>query len=181
MSEMKMSEEYVVSDRVTLRRGDLFRATGGPYYVKRDERGNKVRMSMAARGPFRFIRFCEQGRHQWIEAISMREQSSAVLSLTKRQSIMPGSLIARPYVVLGKVGGKRAARLEERAVGRGRRRRADAPGGGPVDAPGGRRRRRAADAPGGPVDAPAADRRRRGAAAVAAVLASLKPIDPSGR
>ena len=44
MSRIKTSDEYVVSERVTIRVGDTFRAKGGPYYVKRDTRGHKTRM-----------------------------------------------------------------------------------------------------------------------------------------
>jgi hypothetical protein len=105
MSRIKTSDEYVVSERVTLRAGDTFRAKGGPYYVKQDSRGNKTRMSMAARGPFRFMRFCERGKRQWIEAVA-NDGTAAVLSLTRRKSILPGALIPRPYVVVGKTGRK---------------------------------------------------------------------------
>ena len=198
MSRIKTSDEYVVSERVTIRVGDTFRAKGGPYYVKRDTRGHKTRMSMAARGPFRFMRLCEQGDRRWIEAVSMRDGTSAVLSLTKRRSVLPGALIPRPYEVLGKVSGKRAARLEARRERRGRggrgaqkAERGNA-GGAVAPAPdeasscpaGGRGRGRGAVAQTAPPEA-AGGRRggRRGAGAggrgrraVEAVLAALKPI-----
>jgi hypothetical protein len=197
MREILVHDEYVVSERVTLRAGDIFRAKGGPYYVKRDSKGNKVRMSMAARGPFRFMRVCEEGDRKWIEAVSMKDGTAAVISLTKRRSIMPGSLIPRPYVILGKVSGKRAARLEARRERRGGRgpgagRRGNAGGASLAppaepsrEAAGGRGRGRGAVAPGGPQGAAGGRRGAggggRGRRAVEAVLASLKPIDPAGR
>lgn len=114
--QVLVCDEYVVSDRVTLRAGDAFRAKGGPYYIKRDARGQKVRMAMAARGPFRFVRFCEQGKRQWIEAVSLKDGTAAVLSLTKRRSILPGALIPRPYVIVGRVGKKKRAKRAGKQV-----------------------------------------------------------------
>jgi hypothetical protein len=187
----KQMKELAVSEKITLRAGDMFRVTGGPYYVKRNESRKKVRVSMAAKGPFRFMQACERGSQIWIEAISVRDNSSAVLSLTKRRSILPGAMIPRPYVVVGLVSAKRAAKLEAKRDGKrigpsgggGRRRAAaDAPAAvegacGPAPAPvdGGRR------AGGRAADAPAPAGGRRAANAVAAVLAGLNPIAPSGR
>lgn len=185
MSRIQCSEEYNVSERVTLRSGDIFRAKGGPYYVKRDAKGNKVRMSMAARGPFRFMRLCEQGTRKWIEAVSMKDGTAAVLSLTKRRSVLPGALIPRPYVIVGKVGGAKAVRLEAKRQRRGaggrRGRHGEAGGAVPPAAAEGL----AAGAAGGPQKAGGGRRGAgaggRGRRAVEAVLASLKTIDPSGR
>jgi len=114
----KQMKELAVSEKITLRAGDMFRVTGGPYYVKRNESRKKVRVSMAAKGPFRFMQACERGSQIWIEAISVRDNSSAVLSLTKRRSILPGAMIPRPYVVVGLVSAKRAAKLEAKRDGK---------------------------------------------------------------
>jgi hypothetical protein len=180
-TKLRAMSELVVSEKLTLRAGDMFRVTGGPYYVKRNESRKKVRVSMAAKGPFRFMQACERGSQIWIEAISVRDNSSAVLSLTKRRSILPGAMIPRPYVVVGLVSAKRAAKLEAKRDGKrigpsgGRRRAADAPaGGGGACGP--------ATAPLAAANAPApAGGRRRAADAVAAVLAGLNSIAPSGR
>jgi hypothetical protein len=118
---MKASDFMVVSEKITLREGDLFRAKGGPYYVSRDEKGGKRRVSMAARGPFRFRRLCEDGKRKWIEAWSMKEGSIAILCLSGRKSVLPGSLIPRPYYVSGRVTRKMATRIEA-AKTRGSRR-----------------------------------------------------------
>lgn len=106
-------DEYRVSERVTLEPGDMFRAKGGPYYVTRDDTGKRVRLPMAARGPFRFIRLAEYRRRRWIEAYSTRDGGHVVLSLSTRRSVMPGLIVARPYVVVGKVG---RTRRERKAV-----------------------------------------------------------------
>lgn len=129
MKTLRVSDEYKVSERVTLRVGDVFRAKGGPYYLKRDARGNKVRLSMAARGPFRFMRYCVQGKREWIEAVA-KDGTAAVISLTKRRSVLPGSLITRPYVVVGKTGGKKRRSTVDRSskpVVRRKKREAAAP------------------------------------------------------
>lgn len=99
-----------MSERVTLRKGDVFRAKGGPYYI--DSSGQKIKM--AARGPFRFSCYCEQGDQKWIEAYSAKEGGFTILCLTERESIMPGSYVSRPYFVCGRVTGKPLMRLEGR-------------------------------------------------------------------
>jgi hypothetical protein len=94
--------EYRVSARVLLQAGDVFRANGGPYYVLRDETGKKVKSSMAAKGPFRFQRYCASGRKKWIEAISIKEGGFVVLKLTKWRTLDLPNFINRPYKILGK-------------------------------------------------------------------------------
>lgn len=99
-----------MSERVTLRKGDIFRAKGGPYYVT--DCGQKIKM--AERGPFRFSAYCEQGDQKWIEAYSVREGGFTILSLTDRDSLLPGSYVTRPYHICGRVTGKPLARIEGR-------------------------------------------------------------------
>lgn len=94
--------EYQVSERVVLQAGDVFRANGGPYYTLRDETGKKVKSSMAAKGPFRFQRYCERGRKKWIEAISIKEGGFVVLPLTKWRTLDLPNFVNRPYKILGK-------------------------------------------------------------------------------
>lgn len=108
MAIVTYSLEHRVSDRIVIRPGDLFRATGGPYYLTRDDDGNRVRIPMAARGPFRFMRLATYRRKRWIEAYSTRDGGAVVLALTARRSVMPGVVVARPYRVTGRVGVKKA-------------------------------------------------------------------------
>ncbi len=94
--------EYQVSERVVLRPGDLFRVTGGPYYVLRDAAGKKVKSSMAARGPFRFTSYNERGRKKWIIAYSTREGGYVALPLTRWKTVDLKNFVNRPYKILGK-------------------------------------------------------------------------------
>lgn len=181
-----------MSERVTLRRGDIFRAKGGPYYLS--DCGQKIKM--AERGPFRFSAYCEQGDQKWIEAYSVREGGFTILSLTDRDSLLPGSYVTRPYHICGRVTGRPLMRIEGRKDAKrrgGKKNRividaediaaiknaedseqatfafADA---GKPDKAGRREARRAAAA------RRAAGGRR---AAVQAVLAGLPPIAPNGQ
>lgn len=157
---MKTQDHYVVDDKITLREGDLFRAKAGPYYVSHDEKGGKRRVSMASKGPFRFRRYCEASKRKWIEAWSVKEGGIAILSLNGRQSIMPGMLIPRPYVIAGRVSHKRAIKIAAQLAMKGKKKR--------------RVKEQAAGAFAPPAE-PAADARR---AAVDSVLAGLLPIAP---
>jgi hypothetical protein len=93
--------EYTVSARVVLGKGDLFRATGGPYYVTKDATGKKVKSSMAAKGPFRFISYNERGQKKWIVAWSVKEHATVVLPLTRWRTIELSSFVNRPYRITG--------------------------------------------------------------------------------
>jgi hypothetical protein len=171
-----------VSERVTLRKGDIFRAKGGPYYE--GSAGQKVKM--AERGPFRFSAYCEQGEQKWIEAYSVREGGFTILSLTERDSLLPGSYVTRPYRICGRVTGKPLARIEGRRHKKGKKKfvidaadvAAVSDEASPMAAMGkpdkaGRREARKA----------AASRRAAGGrkAAIQAVLAGLSPIAPAGQ
>lgn len=94
--------EYTVSERVVLHPGDLFKATGGPYYVTRDETGKKVKASMAAKGPFKFVSYNERGQKKWIVAWSVKEHATVVLPLTRWRTIELSSFVNRPYRITGK-------------------------------------------------------------------------------
>lgn len=159
-----------------LRRGDLFRAKGGPYYI--GPSGQKIKM--AERGPFRFAAYCERGSQKWIEAYSVRVGGFAILSLTEREGcLLEGSYVPRPYSVAGRVTGRAKVRIEGRNQPKKKRtvviEAADvepvATMGRP-DKAGRREGRRAA-----------ASRRNAGGrrAAIQAVLAGLSPIAQSGQ
>lgn len=95
------TEEFVVSGK-TLRRGDTFRAKGGPYF--RSSSGSRTKM--AERGPFKFLAHCEQGDQRWLEAVSSGG-GFTILSLTERKNaMMPDGYVARPYRIVA--GGRRS-------------------------------------------------------------------------
>jgi hypothetical protein len=70
---------------------------------------------MAAKGPFVFLRHCEDDGREWLEAYSTREGTQVILCLTEdRPSIMPGSLVTRPYTVGSRLREKAAAKAVRR-------------------------------------------------------------------
>lgn len=93
-----VTEEYRVSERVVLRPGVKFRAGGGPYY----RLSNGERVSLAARGPFTFVRCHRRGRYVWIEATD-RDGQFAPLHVAGRRRRVTSALIPRPYVIKGTV------------------------------------------------------------------------------
>lgn len=95
--------EYRVSERVVLKPGDVFRASGGPYYVQHDLTGKRVKVSMAARGPFRFVSYSERGRKKWICAYSVKDGGFVALQLTKWRTVDLPNYVNRPYKIKSKM------------------------------------------------------------------------------
>lgn len=92
-----VAEEYRVSDRVLIRAGDRFRATGGPYW-----RGNNgAKIPMAASGPFKFIRAVTRGKQVIIECTD-KAGAFAVLHVAGSRSRVDKSLVPRPYRVVSR-------------------------------------------------------------------------------
>jgi hypothetical protein len=100
-----ISDEYVVSPRVTLSPGDIFRANKGPLWRCSD--GTKI--SIAAKGPFKFVRACKRGVTEWIEAID-KSGSFCVLHVRGRRRKISDQAINRPYVIQGKKRRKKLTR-----------------------------------------------------------------------
>jgi hypothetical protein len=97
MRKIIRSDELRVSERVVIRKGDKFRASGGPYWKGAD--GQK--MAMKASGPYTFLWHCKKGRLEWVEC-GDKDGASAVLHIAgKRKSIVPG-LVCRPYKITSK-------------------------------------------------------------------------------
>lgn len=90
-------DEYRVSERVVLRHGDVFLASGGPYWKSSD--GQKI--SLRSKGPYRFSGFFRRGRIGWIEAFD-KDGAFAVLHVEGKRKRIDGSLVARPYTVTRK-------------------------------------------------------------------------------
>ena len=89
--------EYRLSERVTIKAGDRFRASGGPYWKSFD--GTKH--SLSAKGPFTFLLHCKRNSVEWIEARD-KDGNHAVLHIAGRRKKIDGCLVPRPYTVLGK-------------------------------------------------------------------------------
>lgn len=88
---------YRVSERVLLEDGDQFRAKGGPQWRLSD--GTKV--SLSAKGPFRFRGYCKRGTCEWIEATD-KNGNFAILHIRGRRRRVDPAIINRPYVITGK-------------------------------------------------------------------------------
>ena len=52
---------------VVLRRGDVFRARGGPVFVCEDS----TEVDMGSAGEYRFLRACRQGADVWLEGVPL--------------------------------------------------------------------------------------------------------------
>ena len=96
MSEIHYVDELAVSPRVTLRRGDGFKVTGGPRWVT-VRNGKRYFEPIGERGTFTFDRVAAQGRRRWIEAYR-HGGGHVVLMLTSWKSPVPG-IVPRPYRV----------------------------------------------------------------------------------
>lgn len=103
MRKREIFDEYQVSPRVTLRRGDQFRVSGGPYYRLPD--GTKTRMAVT--GTCTFSRAIKYGARVYIEA-RHAVCGCVVLHVSgRRKNDQMPALVCRPYKIRGK---KRKAR-----------------------------------------------------------------------
>lgn len=118
MRKLKTFSSYQVSERVVLRKGDIFNATGGPYYNL-----PSGKLSLADTGPFVFLQYCERGADKWIEAVSYddRETFSNLYVGRKRRSPENPYITRAPYRVTGKtseaaIKAKRKRQAKQRAT-----------------------------------------------------------------
>jgi hypothetical protein len=100
-------DEYRVSPRVVLQRGDRFRVSHGPYWRSAD--GKRVRM--AERGVMTFLRAVKRGSVVLVEARS--EAGCCVLHVAgRRRNRVDPALVCRPYRIRSRVKGSRKTRME---------------------------------------------------------------------
>jgi hypothetical protein len=100
-------DEYRVSPRVVLQRGDRFRVSHGPYW--RSASGKRIRM--AERGVITFMRAVKRGSVVLIEARS--EAGCCVLHVAgRRRNRVDPALVCRPYRIRSRVTGSRKSRME---------------------------------------------------------------------
>jgi hypothetical protein len=90
-------DNYRVSARVLLARGDRFTATGGPYWKSSD--GSKL--PLKSYGPYTFHSHVKRGAVEWIECLD-KDGCFAVLHIAGKRKRIDGSLVPRPYKVKGK-------------------------------------------------------------------------------
>jgi hypothetical protein len=104
-------EEYRVSERVNITKGDTFKARGGPQWKCDDG----MRVSLAAKGPFKFVAYCRRGSCEWIEAID-KGGACVTLHIGGRRRRVSSQIIPRPYTIVGK---KRGPNKKKRVDSRG--------------------------------------------------------------
>jgi len=91
------SDSYRLSERVLISKGDRFKATGGPYWKSKD--GTQV--SLTSRGPYTFHAHVTRGAIEWIECLD-KDNCFAVLHIAGRRKKIDGSMVTRPYKIVGK-------------------------------------------------------------------------------
>lgn len=94
---MKTIHDHYDLGHRRIERGELFRASGGPYYV--DDDGRKH--ALGERGLFRFEAYVETARSQWIEAVACPPECHRVVLYVgppRPSTAIPG-LFQRPYTI----------------------------------------------------------------------------------
>ena len=99
--------EYRVSERVVLKPGDTFKASGGPYW----KASNGVEASLKAPGPYKFVAYVKRGVIGWIEAYD-KNGCIAILHVEGRRKKVDCAIVARPYRVIGKKRPKKQRLLQ---------------------------------------------------------------------
>jgi hypothetical protein len=66
----KAGSDFWVSNRVVLKPGDRFRASGGPYYEITERDGSVTPSRMRDSGPFTFLGWFEKDGRAYLKAIS---------------------------------------------------------------------------------------------------------------
>lgn len=73
--------EYQISPRVTLRPGDQFKATGGPYYLTAERK----KVSIGSRGVFKFVEVMQDGAYVAILARSLHSEACELIYVGKKR------------------------------------------------------------------------------------------------
>jgi hypothetical protein len=91
-------DSYRVSERVVLRKGTRFRATGGPLF--RLANGEEVKLG--AKGPFTFLAFTKRGSCEVIEALD-KDGSFVPMHIKGRRRKVTGEIVTKPYQIKGTI------------------------------------------------------------------------------
>lgn len=92
-------DEFRFGKRGILRPGDLFRASGGPFFRGAAERGRRLIRSLARPGIYQFRSYIVSRRRGWINAFHLERHSFETLyvtGLTFRSPTIAG-VVNRPY------------------------------------------------------------------------------------
>jgi len=100
-----------VSQRIVLKPGDRFRASGGPYYESKGPDGTLVRQKMRDSNPFVYLGWYTKNGRTYLEARSSEGFTVLCLSPTHRHPDLP-SLVKAPFTNIRRVGKTRRERAE---------------------------------------------------------------------
>jgi hypothetical protein len=97
----QLQDEFRIGKRSVLRKGDLFRASGGPMYE--DQQAPVFKARIGRPGIYRFISYLVQRKRGWINCKHVSRLSYETLYVTGptyRSPAIPG-VVNRPYRVTG--------------------------------------------------------------------------------
>ena len=97
--QLQVYTRYRYAKRSFLYPGDKFRASGGPYYVGKDDEGRRIRLLMGEHGVFVFRRYCELGTSKWIEATRGQYGTAIIYVGRARGSPRVHGLRLRPHKI----------------------------------------------------------------------------------
>lgn len=106
-----MIEEYHYGERSTLRKGSVFRATGGPVFQGKDG----SRFSLAARGPFTFESAERHGETVYLHARD-RDGNHAVLHVSGERTPPDPCIVPSPYQIKARLRPKTILKKLKRRV-----------------------------------------------------------------
>lgn len=96
-------DSYRVSERVVLRKGTRFRATGGPLF--RLASGEEVKLG--AKGPFTFLSYTKRGSAEVIEALD-KDGAFVPMHIKGRRRKVTAEIVTKPYRIGSVIRNKKA-------------------------------------------------------------------------
>lgn len=109
----KEGSDFRVSDRVTLRPGDKFRTSGGPYYEINENDGTITRSRMRDKSPFTFLGWFEKDGQTYLKAFSQEGFTLLNLGAEHRHPDLP-SYVKAPYRNIRRVWQTKRERSQQR-------------------------------------------------------------------
>ncbi len=111
--ELRTFDRYRYGKRSFLYSGDRFRTSGGPFYLTKDDDGQRIRIPMNEPGVFVFRRYCEYGASKWIEAYREKHGVFVIYVGRARKSPNVEGLRLRPHNIRLVTGRKRTRKCPE--------------------------------------------------------------------
>ncbi len=111
-AKQKEGSEFWVSDRVVLKPGDRFRASGGPYYEITERDGSVARSRMRDSGPFTFLGWFEKDGRAYLKAYSQEGFTILNLGAEHRHPDLP-NYVKAPYRNIRRVGQTKRERSQQ--------------------------------------------------------------------